>query len=412
MVHLTDSDTVEPTLQYVRSLIERRDLDSYLAALIVTASYSDRRLSPLHPHIELLLSEPPPTLTRPHDVAVAGCRLALGDTAILTANIPAALERELRRVPMPPAATVRDDDRLLLGVAAGVGTVGDEKLRKLVQDVSSERLTGTVADRTVALLADLFASGSAQLREPFTRESLRLVEMAANTFLQPEDAVAAWWAANRLLDAEWQPTTSELEFLEKNRSDLARSIRQQGYATNMRPLFVSLHFDADAISPSERLVRRSALDAALTICDGFVSSAAKLQVRRAKKPTFVVADEYDVQDLFHALVLPFIPDCEPEDPTPKVAGKSSRLDFVSKKTGIGFEMKYVRDVSHAAAVRNEILIDEATYEAHPYVQTVVVFVFDPKRHMPEHQRLTFEADLSGEVTIRLRKVSYIVRVRG
>ncbi len=146
--------------------------------------------------------------------------------------------------------------------------------------------------------------------------------------------------------------------------------------------------------------------------DSFPASAGILAARARKRPPFEINDEYDVQDLFNALVRPGVPDIVPEDPTPKLAGKGSRLDFTSKATRLGFEVKHVKSAGHATTVREEILIDEASYLEHPYVDSVVAFIWDPHRYMPDAARFVFERDLSQTVNVQGRTVQYIVRVRG
>jgi len=62
-------------------------------------------------------------------------------------------------------------------------------------------------------------------------------------------------------------------------------------------------------------------------------------------------------------------------------------------------------------VREEILIDESTCQIHPYVETVVAFLYDPDRHIPTEDRVAFEADLSQTVSVAGRTVRYVTRVR-
>jgi hypothetical protein len=126
----------------------------------------------------------------------------------------------------------------------------------------------------------------------------------------------------------------------------------------------------------------------------------------------VITDEYDVQDLFYALVRPGVTDIVPEDTTPKLAGRGSRLDFTSKATRLGFELKHVKSHGHADSVRDEVLVDEATYQEHPYIDTVIVFIHDPGRYIAPAERPAFERDLSQSVTVQGRTVRYMVRVRG
>jgi hypothetical protein len=176
-------------------------------------------------------------------------------------------------------------------------------------------------------------------------------------------------------------------------------------------LDAAMLLDALSASPAGQLVRRSALDGVLAVVDHFAASAGVLANRQRGRTPLTIQDEYDVQDLFYALVLPLVPDMVPEDPAPKVAGKSTRLDFTSKTVRLGIELKHVKSASHATNVREELLLDERTYQEHPYVDTVVAFVHDPAGHIARSARTSFEADLSTTVTVNGRSVRYIVRVR-
>src|SRR5205085_1376724 len=79
----------------------------------------------------------------------------------------------------------------------------------------------------------------------------------------------------------------------------------------------------------------------MSIIDGFPAAAQLLADRAGERAGIELKDEYDVQWIFHALSVPFIPDLVPEDPAPRLAGKSSRLDFSSKKARLGVEIKHV-----------------------------------------------------------------------
>jgi hypothetical protein len=52
-----------------------------------------------------------------------------------------------------------------------------------------------------------------------------------------------------------------------------------------------------------------------------------------------VADEYDVQDLMHALLKVFFDDVVHEDATPSIASRSSRLDLLIRPDGVVIEAK-------------------------------------------------------------------------
>jgi len=65
-----------------------------------------------------------------------------------------------------------------------------------------------------------------------------------------------------------------------------------------------------------------------TICNRFHLVARQMRARHDNRETLHVADEYDVQDLLHALLRLYFEDIRPEEYTPSYAGGSSRMDFL------------------------------------------------------------------------------------
>ena len=60
----------------------------------------------------------------------------------------------------------------------------------------------------------------------------------------------------------------------------------------------------------------------------------QIRQRHDNRPTLDVNDEYDVQDLFHALLKIHFDDVRPEEWVPSYAGGSSRMDFLIKSEKI------------------------------------------------------------------------------
>src|SRR5439155_9310984 len=94
---------------------------------------------------------------------------------------------------------------------------------------------------------------------------------------------------------------------------------------------------APAASPSKLVAQAATSGRALApleliklICRRFHIVARQLGHRRQNRPTLEVIDEYDVQDLLHALLRLHFDDIRPEEWTPSYAGKSSRMDFLLK----------------------------------------------------------------------------------
>lgn len=105
------------------------------------------------------------------------------------------------------------------------------------------------------------------------------------------------------------------------------------------------------------------------------------------------ASEYDVQDLLHALLRPWIGDIRPEEFTPSYAGSSTRMDFLLPSYELVIETKIVRDRSHAKRIGDELIIDIEHYRKHPQCKTLWCVVYDPDGYITNAEGL--KGDLDG-----------------
>ena len=116
--------------------------------------------------------------------------------------------------------------------------------------------------------------------------------------------------------------------------------------------------------------------------------------RRKGAQALSFSTEYDVQDLLHALLRPWVADIRPEEFTPSYAGSTTRMDFLLPKHGIVIELKFVRDKGHAKKVGDELIIDINHYQRHPDCRYLWCVVFDQDHLLPNAEGL--KNDLEGE----------------
>ena len=114
------------------------------------------------------------------------------------------------------------------------------------------------------------------------------------------------------------------------------------------------------------------------LCRRFHLVARQLRSRHNGRETLEIEDEYDVQDLLHALLTIYFDDIRPEEWTPSYAGSSSRMDFLLKQEKIVIEAKKTRKGLGAKEVGEQLLIDIQKYKEHPYCSLLVCFVYDPE----------------------------------
>jgi hypothetical protein len=125
----------------------------------------------------------------------------------------------------------------------------------------------------------------------------------------------------------------------------------------------------------------SALARLEKICRRFHRVAKQLRNRHSDRPTLEIEDEYDVQDLFHALLKVEFDDIRPEEWTPSYAGRSARTDFLLKQEKVIVEIKKTRKDLSDKEIGEQLIIDIERYQAHPDCKTVVCFVYDPEGRM-------------------------------
>ena len=148
-------------------------------------------------------------------------------------------------------------------------------------------------------------------------------------------------------------------------------------------------------SPASQSLRESlgsALSLLEKICLRFHLVVAQLRERHDERETLDVKDEYDVQDLMHALLRLFFEDVRPEEWTPSYAGKSSRMDFLLKNESIVLEAKRTRPGLGSKQIGDELIVDIARYRGHAHCKTLVCFVYDPEG------RITNPRGLEGDLT--------------
>lgn len=120
--------------------------------------------------------------------------------------------------------------------------------------------------------------------------------------------------------------------------------------------------------------------------------ARQLKQRHDSRPTLEISDEYDLQDLFHALLRIDFDDVRPEEWAPSYAGTASRMDFLLKSESTVVEMKKTRKGLGAREVTDQLIIDIARYQQHQYCKVLVCIVYDPEERIANPTAI--ESDLS------------------
>lgn len=145
--------------------------------------------------------------------------------------------------------------------------------------------------------------------------------------------------------------------------------------------------------------QKNHIDTITNIFLRFSTVSRQLRNRHDKRPTIEIEDEYDVQDLLHALLKLHFDDIRPEEWTPSYAGGSSRMDFLLKNEKIVIEVKKTRKGLEDKQVGEQLIIDIARYELHPDCKVLICFVYDPEGRIGNPSGL--ENDLNQRCTEKM-----------
>jgi len=162
----------------------------------------------------------------------------------------------------------------------------------------------------------------------------------------------------------------------------------------------SIEISATKESVEEKL--ESALKRIEHLCRRFHIVARQLRSRHDDRETLNVEDEYDAQDLLHALLAIYFDDIRTEEWTPSYAGGSSRMDFLLKQEQIVIEVKKTRKGLAAREIGEQLIIDIAKYQNHSDCRTLICFVYDSEMRIPNPKGI--ENDLNrteGDLTVKV-----------
>jgi len=177
---------------------------------------------------------------------------------------------------------------------------------------------------------------------------------------------------------EWRPfLTSQLKVLESAISRLNAEVSAGVLPRPTPPTSPST--DADV-----QLVLRA--------CRKFHAIATQLRQRREDRPTLDIADEYDVQDLLHAILRLITDDVRAEEWTPSYAGGASRMDFLLPELSTVVETKMLRHGMTDKSLGSELLVDIGRYASRQDCERLICLVYDPDHRLRNPKGL--QSDLS------------------
>lgn len=139
--------------------------------------------------------------------------------------------------------------------------------------------------------------------------------------------------------------------------------------------------------------QRDKCDIIENIFNKFHRISRQLKIRYNNRNTLEIDDEYDVQDLLHALLLIDFDDVRKEEWTPSYAGTSSRMDFLIKDINVVIETKMTRKNLKDKELGDQLIVDIERYSVHPNCDKLYCFVYDKGEFI--NNPIAVEEDLSN-----------------
>ncbi|MEK6802147.1 MAG: hypothetical protein AABZ34_05710 [Nitrospirota bacterium] len=134
------------------------------------------------------------------------------------------------------------------------------------------------------------------------------------------------------------------------------------------------------------------LDTLRRMCARFHLVARQLRLRKEYRPTLEITDEYDLQDLFYALLRLQFDEVGTEEWTPPYANGARRTSYLLDWEKTVVVVKQTRSGLTSRDIAEQIATDKAHYSGRPNGATLLCFIYDPDGRVGNPRGL--EADLS------------------
>ena len=164
----------------------------------------------------------------------------------------------------------------------------------------------------------------------------------------------------------------------------------------------------DYISNKKQILTQMPFEEPLMkIFNKFHLVAKKLEHRYNSRESLFINDEYDVQDLLHAILSLEFDSVQKEEYSPQFAGKRPRIDFFLRFEEIAIEVKKIRDHAYIKKIRDDIIQDKELYSKKHDINDLYFFIYDPDAYLLD--RADFIQDLEKNKPKTFRKLKVIIK---
>lgn len=161
-------------------------------------------------------------------------------------------------------------------------------------------------------------------------------------------------------------------------------------ASPSMPTDSSLHQEPAPPSPQ---AGSDPLELVKALCCRFHSVARQLRLRGEYRATLSVEDEFDAQDLLHALLRIQFDDIGTDEWTPGYSDGAPRTTFLLDDSRLAVIVKKTRPGLTAKDLIDQLRIDAERYRSHDRCATLLCFLYDPEGRIGNPRGL--EANLTS-----------------
>ena len=136
----------------------------------------------------------------------------------------------------------------------------------------------------------------------------------------------------------------------------------------------------------------STLDTLRRVCARFHLVARQLRLRKEYRPTLEITDEYDLQDLFYALLRLQFDEVGTEERAPDYANGARRSSYLLDWDRTVVVAKLTRSGLTTRDLAEQVKSDAAYYATRPNGRALLCFIYDPDGRVGNPRGL--EADLT------------------
>jgi hypothetical protein len=115
-----------------------------------------------------------------------------------------------------------------------------------------------------------------------------------------------------------------------------------------------------------------------TLCYRFHSVARQLRLRGEYRATLAVEDEFDAQDLLHALLRIQFDNIETDEWTPSYSSGTPRTTLLLNDGRLAVIVKKTRPGLNAKDLTDQLRIDAERYRSYGCCRTLLCFMYDPE----------------------------------